>query len=108
MIDIYFIEDKIKAIPDEPDEDNYLGSIELDQHKSLEPLWEKCRRKNIHFPFFEDSLLTMGQVREMMEIFNNWPHIIDDKPTSREAYQLFANILSSAIQKSAGLVSYCD
>lgn len=108
MTDIYLIEDKIKNIPNEPNENNYLGSIDLNQYKSLKPLWEKCKHRNIYFNFFEDSLLTMRQVQEMMKIFNKWPHLIDDTPISKEAYKLISNILSLAIQKGAGLAGYCD
>jgi hypothetical protein len=108
MLDIYYIESCLSEIPDTPDESKHLGSIELNQHKLLEPLFKKCEQKNINFPYFEDSLLTLKEVEEMWRIFNENSQLMETSQIGKEAYKQLKEILLFAIHKRVGLVSYCD
>lgn len=111
MLDIYFIEEDgfMLEIPEDPDENKKLGSMDLDQHKRLESLFERCELKGARFPYFEDSLLTFEQIRTMNKVFDDGfdaSETVDQK--TLEAYEKFKKILSVAICKKTGLVSFCD
>jgi hypothetical protein len=108
MLDIYFIDRGAREIPDTPDESRIIGSIDLDQHKSLRKLFDLCEMKRIRFSYFEDSLLNEDQINEMWKIFNGNFHLIENNRDAQKAYQRFEEILLFAIERKVGLVSYCD
>ena len=108
MLDLYFTEGQTNTIPEEPDENRYLGSIDLHQYTSLEELLDICTLKEIYLPYFEDSFIQHVHVKEMLNIFKEHSHLVKGDKVRSEAYGLLVDILSDAVKKDAGLVSFCD
>ncbi|HEX7804300.1 MAG TPA: hypothetical protein VF471_16245 [Pseudoxanthomonas sp.] len=111
MIDIYLLEAGGSAHggSDFPDESNWLGSIDLDEHRRLLLLFKKCELRGARFSYFEDSVLRLEEVRTMNEVFDKgFDEIARGDPETVDAYEKFKKILSAALYRNAGMAGFCD
>jgi hypothetical protein len=111
MLDLYYIEtdSDMLGMLEIPDESKWIGSIDLDQHKCLAALFDICEMKGIRFPYSEDSLLTFEQVKVMNKLFDDNLYIIkNENINTLNTYTMFKTIISIAIDKNAGIISFCD
>jgi hypothetical protein len=109
MLDIYALEAGDSAPgSNSPDENKWLGSIGLDEHKRLLLLFKKCESAGIRLSYFEDSVLSLEEVRIMNEVFDKGFDEIEGDPRAVNAYEKFKKILSAALYRNSGMASFCD
>jgi c-di-AMP phosphodiesterase-like protein len=108
MLDIYFADQNTFEIPEYPNENDHLGSIDLDEHKKLAPLFSECKKHGIQILYFEDSLIQPSQVKKILETFNENANIFLKDSKNKIVYDKFISILNKALVKNAGLVCFCD
>lgn len=110
MLD-FFQFSNLEAIPEAPDDLELLGGLKLEEHKSLEPLWNIMREQGVQrIPFFEDTILGVESVVKIRllakSLANNEMNIHCQKFVS--AIQKINDIFDKAAANGSGIVSFCD
>jgi len=86
MSDLYCVTLNEDKIPEEPNEEMFLGSIDLHEHKSLETIFNLCKKNGIDLLYFDDVYIEFKHVKKMLEIFELY-EISDKTPLTRKAYK---------------------
>lgn len=92
-----------KGIDYYPIEENYVGSFELEEFKSLFQLSEFAKKNGISFHFFEDMILSKDEIRILKKECTNLKPI---NRTEELALVKFLDILNAS--EGYSLVAYCD
>ena len=108
LLDIYLLRNP-DEVPNYPDESLYLGSLKLEHHKALDPLWQLCEEKNVQLKYFEDSYLNYQQVLTMLECIKEFSELENsDIKFVKEAYDIIRSIIEKAVNERYGVASFCD
>ncbi len=107
MLDFYSIPDE-SDVPEFPDEDLYLGSIDLAQHRDLCLMFESIC---VELPpsYFEDSRYTSSAVRALhVSLEARAQQWGSGDGATRGILSAFVSILERALSQGNGLVAFCD
>jgi hypothetical protein len=107
MLDIYFFPDSRGEMPDEPLDLVHAGSLDLWEHRLLEPSFAKCERLGLKFGYFDDSHLNSREIRKVFDIFENDRKCYAKNP-SLQVYTKFLDILFRSKADHFGLIAFCD
>lgn len=112
-MDIYWITDD-EPTPESSDLTRHLGSLTMQEHRTLRRLWEEAEKNGIKLSFTEDSRLGSQDVLTLYSLCKN----LDDqanriyleahRPPRMTLYKGMLHMLSAAIEKQAGLVAFSD
>jgi hypothetical protein len=103
---IYWILDD-EEMPDEPDENRYLGRLYLKQANALKCVWNLCKQKGVDFDGDTDFLLRSNDVRLLLNCCHQCLEKVLLK-SRKELYTDFMILLESAIEKGGGIAHYAD
>lgn len=107
MADLYYAVLESNDLPESPDEENYIGTLTLYEHRSLATLFEVCAAEGFAFPYFEDGYLAPEQVLGTLRAFESFD--VQGQPDSlRCAHGKFVLMLRAAAQRKTGILSFCD
>ncbi|NQX98283.1 MAG: hypothetical protein HRT73_10455 [Flavobacteriales bacterium] len=106
MLDFYYIEEE-RVFPEEPDEDNYINSFNLDEFKLLEKLIQYGKEKEIQLIFFDDSRLSK---MDILILFDFCKTLISNlkEDSTKEVYLKMYNVLDSSIKANKEIICFCD
>ncbi len=108
MLDFYFIRDSENS-PEYPDEERYLGSISLEQHKALRCVFQKCESYDIHIRFFEDTRLFSDQTKRLLACCKECFDLINEEDSLlEEALINLMDLLEFIVKENYGLMAFCD
>jgi len=107
MSDLYCAILNEDKIPEEPNEEMFLGSIDLHEHKSLETIFNLCKKNGVDLLYFDDVYLEPKNVKKMLDIFESYK-IADKTSLAKKSYEKMLSILKTASEKQCGILSYCD
>ncbi|MCZ7449345.1 hypothetical protein O8B93_17290 [Agrobacterium rhizogenes] len=108
MLDIYYADRSISAIPFSPDTLEFAGSIDLDAHRSLAALFDKGRAAGADLGYFEDSMLKPEQVKILLETFTANLRELGGNPQVLAAFNMMCGLLEGAVERGGGLVAFSD
>lgn len=105
MLDLYYLRDS-SPIPEYPDEDQFLGGLELSEFERIEEVVGFVNSLGINMRFFDDfrldSLVTIKVFRIAEKSF------LECSGPKKEAYEKLYQIISGAISQSAGIIGFSD
>ncbi|MDQ0081835.1 hypothetical protein SAMN05518854_10710 [Variovorax sp. YR266] len=108
MLDLYFVEPACRHLPKDPRGLEHAGSVDLDVHRSLAALFDRCIQKGADLKYFEDSLLRGEQVVAMLEIFTANAPETGAQRGQIAAFKSMHAILTRAKAQGMGLAAFCD
>lgn len=73
MLDLYFVESTCSHLPKDPRGLEHAGSVDLDAHRAIAALLDRCAQKGVNLEYFDDSLLSVEEVMTMLEVFTPTP-----------------------------------
>ena len=103
MLELYFADPSLRAVPGDPATLEYAGGIGLDAHRAMRAVLERCRDAGADLPYFADSLLSPAQVAIMRALFD-----AGHQPGGHEDYQRLRAILADAAARGCALAAFCD
>lgn len=109
MLDIYILKNS-KTESAFPNEDNYIGSLKLDEFKQIHEVILKAQKKGIQWSFFNDSSFNKSQVRtllNMIEIALRNPELKKDN-FKEKVYRKVVAILATACKFNRGIICFSD
>lgn len=65
MLDIYFVDPICRHLPKDPSGLAHAGCVDLDAHRSLAALFDRCIQGGANLKYFDDTLLRAEQVVSM-------------------------------------------
>ncbi len=106
MLDFYSISDQ-EGQPEYPNEDNYIGSIGLNDFKSVHDLIEHTKTLGLEIGYYIDFRIKKSEVSKMYEFAK---FQIKTVPQEKKAsYRKFLDILEEAtVNLNSGLICFCD
>jgi hypothetical protein len=107
-MDIYKFPQYPNALPEDPDESQFLASFTLDEHKALANIFDICARAGLTIPFFKDFSLDSSQVENILKIFYKNSFVIDSSEASVRSFRKMVKVLEAAENEKTGLIGYCD
>lgn len=108
MLDIYFIDDFVDTI-DFPIEENYIDSIEIEEHQNLIKIRILLEEMGIKFSFFDDIRLTSTQVNKILNLINlEYSNLMKLNQQEKIAIPKFRKILELAAENNLGIVCFSD
>ena len=108
MLDIYYIDRHNTSIPDGSDGLPLAGSIDLDTHKALSKIFDKCEEDGLAIQYFDDTLIPCGDLPKIAGIFSEYAQYLPDTSVAREGFEKMMAILIEASKKNCGLVFFSD
>jgi hypothetical protein len=108
MLDIYFVEPARRHLPKDPSGLEHAGCVDLDAHRSLAALFDKCIREGVNLKYFDDSLLRAEQVVTMLEIFTTSAPEPGAQRGQIAAFKSMHAILTRAVAQGMGLAAFCN
>ncbi|CAA2107827.1 hypothetical protein [Variovorax paradoxus] len=108
MLDICFVEPERRHLPKDPGGLVHAGCVDLDAHRSLAALFDRCIQGGANLKYFDDTLLRAEQVVTMLAIFTvNAPE--RGAPRGQiAAFKSMHAILTRAAAQGVGLAAFCD
>lgn len=104
MLDFYMTSDLCEPI--NVKKDDYLGSLSLDEHRFLQPLFK--HPQGIDINPFEDTYIDSEQVTSLLHLCQNSMALIKNEPHVFKAFEKMLDILQCAAQKTTGVIAVCD
>lgn len=106
MLDFYSINDQ-EGLPEYPNEENYIGSIGLNDFKSVHDLIEYTKTLGVDIGYYIDFRIKKSEVSKMYDFAKVQ---IKNVPQEKKAsYRKFLEILKEAtINQNSGLICFCD
>lgn len=108
MLDIYYADLATTFMPDDPDRLELAGSIDLDAHRLLADLFDKGRQAGADLRYFEDSMLSPGQVVTLLSTFLANERGFEESRHALAAFDSMRGILERAANRGMGLVAFGD
>lgn len=108
MLDLYYTDPSTLGMPDDPGRLELAGSIDLDAHRSLVVLFDKCSKAGADLKYFEDSFLKPAQVAKLLKIFTASSHELGGNRQALAAFEVMHSVFETAVSKGAGLVAFSD
>ncbi|MGH8082327.1 MAG: hypothetical protein ACREP7_17255 [Lysobacter sp.] len=105
MLELFFVDRAATAPPETPDGLQHAGSLGYDDHRALSLIWSECEQAGLRLSYFEDSLLSVGQIERMLAIFDAR---IGQPGSDHPAFAQVRALLTRAVDSGCGLVTYCD
>lgn len=107
VLDFYAIPDTA-PLPEFPDEERFLGSVSMEQHRNLSLLFEAFGLEAMP-PYYEDTRLTSSVVRLLLGSLKakNWEKI-QDSQMLKDSLNAFVSILEKADSQDKGVIAFCD
>lgn len=94
-------------MPDYPNEDNYIGSIELNDFKSVRGLVEYAKTLGVEIGYHIDFRIKQSEVSKMYDFAK--VQIKNVAQEEKNSYRIFLEILKeAAINQNSGLICFCD
>ena len=106
MLDCYYISDS-EITPDYPNEGKFIDSLSFDDFSSLGKLVEYGESIGVHLHFFEDFRIDSAAVGNLLAHSKTSINSISDTK-AQQAHQKMIKILKSAVDKSSGVICFCD
>lgn len=103
MLELYFADPSLSAVPGDPSALEYAGGIGLDAHRAMRAVLDRCRDAGAYLPYSADSLLNPAQVAIMRALFD-----AGCEPGGHEGYLRLRAILADAAGSGRALVAFCD
>lgn len=107
MLDFYLISDSL-AIPESPDESNYIGGISLEDFHYIRLVINYSRKLGIELSFFSDCRVDSKNTSLLLKWTEE--HLKKNKLKKREemAFQKIESIFKKAVENDVGIVGFCD
>lgn len=107
VLDFYAIPDSA-AVLEFPDENQYLGSVSMEQHRDLGLLFEAYGLAKLP-PYDEDTRLNSSIVGLLLGSLRakDWEEL-KDRQTLKDSLDAFVLILETADSQDKGIVAFCD
>ena len=107
VLDFYAIPDAAE-VPEFPDENQFLGSVSMEQHRNLRLLFEAYGLAKPP-PYDEDTRFDSPIVRLLLESLRakDWEEL-KDRQTLKGSLDAFVAILETADSQDKGIVAFCD
>ncbi len=108
MLDCYYCKDSADT-PESPNEENYVGSFELNYFKLLQEIVDYAKKLNVNMHFFEDFRIHDQDIIKLHEFSVAKQKDIDSSEMmKKDAYKRMSAVLKAAKDKKVGLVFFCD
>lgn len=107
MLDFYWHPDE-EGPRDSPDEARHLGSLSLDEHKALACVWREAEARGVALPFFRDTRLRAADVGVLSAARERCSSGLGVDSVSLKALRTLDSILAGAIERGAGVSTFCD
>jgi len=108
MLDLYFVESTCSHLPKDPRGLEHAGSVDLDAHRAIGALLDRCAQKGVNLEYFDDSLLSVEQVVTMLEVFTANAPEAGAQHAQIAAFKSIHVILTQAKAQGMGLAAFCD
>ena len=106
MLDLFRVADGVENY-EELDQDCFLGSISLVQHRALQKVFQSPGASDI--PFFDDTRLNSQQVASMYQIcVRIRKELMNQTGAKNHTYLGFENMLKTAVDNQQGILVICD
>jgi len=108
MLDIYYAPPFTVHMPENPDQLELAGSMDLHAHRSLAVLLDKGSKAGADLRYFEDSMLRPAQVVILLEIFMANARELEGNHLALAAFDVMHTLLEAAVSRGAGLIAFSD
>lgn len=108
MLDLNFVEPTCGHLPKDPRGLEHAGSVDMDAHRAIGALLDRCAQKGVNLDYFDDSLLRAEQVVTMLEVFTVNAPEAGAQHAQIAAFKSTHAILTQAKAQGMGLAAFCD
>jgi hypothetical protein len=105
MLELYFADRSVTALPENLHGLQHAGSIDFDSHRALYRTWYECELAGLRLSYFEDTLLSVEHIERMLAIFDARA---GQPGSDHRAFAVVRSMLVAAADKGDGLVAFCD